>query len=53
MASLGASAMPWLVGFVSTRTGSLRIGLLVPLVGCFFMLGLLAVLRRRKLEFVG
>jgi MFS transporter, FHS family, glucose/mannose:H+ symporter len=52
MASLGASAMPWLVGFVSTRTGSLRIGLLVPLIGCFFMLGLLAVLRRRKSEFV-
>jgi MFS transporter, FHS family, glucose/mannose:H+ symporter len=51
MASLGASALPWLVGFISTRTGSLRIGLLVPLGGCFVMLGLLAVLQRRGLEF--
>jgi FHS family glucose/mannose:H+ symporter-like MFS transporter len=52
MASLGASAMPWLVGFVSTRTGSLQVGLLVPLVGCFVMLGLLAVLQRRWSKFV-
>jgi FHS family glucose/mannose:H+ symporter-like MFS transporter len=52
MASLGASAMPWLVGFVSTRTGSLRVGLLVPLIGCISMFGLLAILRRRGLEFV-
>jgi MFS transporter, FHS family, glucose/mannose:H+ symporter len=51
MASLGASAMPWLVGFVSTRTGSLRVGLLVPLVGCISMFGLLAILRRRGLDF--
>jgi FHS family glucose/mannose:H+ symporter-like MFS transporter len=51
MASLGASALPWLVGFISTRTGSLRIGLLVPLAGCFVMLGLLAALQRRGLEF--
>jgi fucose permease len=50
-ASLGASALPWLVGFISTRTGSLRIGLLAPLAGCFVMLGLLAVLQRRGLEF--
>jgi MFS transporter, FHS family, glucose/mannose:H+ symporter len=50
-ASLGASALPWLVGFISTRTGSLRIGLLVPLAGCFAMLGLLAVLQRRGLQF--
>jgi FHS family glucose/mannose:H+ symporter-like MFS transporter len=51
MASLGASAMPWLVGFVSTRTGSLRVGLLVPLIGCISMFGLLAILRRRGLDF--
>lgn len=50
-ASLGASALPWLVGFISTRIGSLRVGLLVPLAGCFVMLGLLAFLRRRGLEF--
>jgi MFS transporter, FHS family, glucose/mannose:H+ symporter len=51
MASLGASAMPWLVGFVSTRTGSLPAGLLVPLIGCISMFGLLAILRRRELAF--
>jgi MFS transporter, FHS family, glucose/mannose:H+ symporter len=50
-ASLGASALPWLVGFISTRIGSLRVGLLVPLVGCFVMLGLLTMLRRRGLRF--
>jgi hypothetical protein len=41
----------WLVGLISTRIGSLRIGLLVPLAGCFVMLGLLTVLRRRGLRF--
>jgi fucose permease len=51
MASLGGSAMPWLVGLVSTRTGSLRVGLLVPLAGCFLMFGLLMMLRRRGLKF--
>jgi fucose permease len=51
MASLGASAMPWLVGLVSTRTGSLPAGLLVPLIGCISMFGLLAILQRRGLAF--
>ncbi len=49
MASLGGSALPWLVGFVSTRAGSLRVGLLVPLAGCCLMLGLLALLHRERL----
>jgi MFS transporter, FHS family, glucose/mannose:H+ symporter len=49
MASFGGSAVPWLVGFLSTKAGSLRVGLLVPLVGCAVMLGLLAVLRRHRL----
>ena len=49
MASLGGSAVPWLVGFLSTRANSLRLGLLVPLVGCFVMLGLLALLHRQRL----
>jgi MFS transporter, FHS family, glucose/mannose:H+ symporter len=51
LASLGASALPWLVGFISTRTGSLQVGLLVPLAGCFVMLVLLAMLQRRGLQF--
>lgn len=43
----GGAAMPWLVGMLSTQTGSLRIGLLVPLSGCAIMLGTAAILRRR------
>jgi MFS transporter, FHS family, glucose/mannose:H+ symporter len=46
MASLGGSAMPWVVGFLSTKAGSLRAGLLVPLAGCLVMLGVLGLLRR-------
>lgn len=49
MASLGGSAMPWLVGFTSMKASNLRVGLLVPLVGCFVMLGGLALLRRQRL----
>ena len=50
MASLGAAAMPWLVGFVSTKTESLRLGLCVPLAGVLVMVGLLTLLRRRGLQ---
>jgi len=32
--TLGGASIPWLVGYVSTRFGSLRAALLVPLVGC-------------------
>jgi FHS family glucose/mannose:H+ symporter-like MFS transporter len=49
MASLGGSALPWLVGFVSMRASSLRVGLLVPLAGCFVMAGILALLHRQRL----
>ena len=49
MASLGGSAMPWLVGFTSMKSASLQVGLLVPLAGCLVMLGGLALLRRQKL----
>jgi FHS family glucose/mannose:H+ symporter-like MFS transporter len=34
IATLGGAVIPWLVGFVSTYSGSLRIALLVPLLGC-------------------
>lgn len=47
MAALGGATVPWAVGFVSQRSHSLRIGLLVPLVGCVAMLLLVALLRRR------
>jgi MFS family permease len=46
LAALGSMLMPPLVGVVSSRYGgSLRIGLLVPLVGCAVMLSVIALLR--------
>jgi FHS family L-fucose permease-like MFS transporter len=50
MASLGGSAMPWLVGFVSTKTNSLPIGFLVPLVGIVAMVVLATLLRKRGMQ---
>ena len=47
LAALGGATLPWMVGFVSQRANSLRVGLLVPLVGCVAMTVLVAVLRRR------
>jgi fucose permease len=46
LASLGGAFSPWLVGFVSKQTDSLRIGLLVPMVSVAVMLALVGVLRR-------
>jgi fucose permease len=40
MAGLGSSLMPWLTGVVSARTGSLRTGLVVPMLGTMAMLAL-------------
>jgi fucose permease len=45
LAALGSASMPWLVGVVSKYYQSLRIGLLVPLVGCAIMLATIALLR--------
>jgi MFS transporter, FHS family, glucose/mannose:H+ symporter len=47
VAALGGATMPWTVGFLSQQANSLRVGLLVPLVGCVAMIVLVAVLRRR------
>jgi FHS family glucose/mannose:H+ symporter-like MFS transporter len=47
LASLGGSAGPWLVGTVSQFSGSLRVGLLVPLLSALIMVGLVLLLRRR------
>src|SRR6267154_662245 len=41
LASLGGSALPWLVGFVSKQSGSLRIGLLIPFFCPILMIGVL------------
>jgi fucose permease len=40
LASLGGATMPWLVGFTSVATASLRTGLLIPLFGCIVMMAL-------------
>jgi fucose permease len=45
LAAGGASTMPTLVGVLSGYSGSLRIGLLVPLAGCGVMLAVIALLR--------
>ena len=50
MASLGGAAIPWLVGFVSTKANSLPIGFLVPLVGVFVMAALVMLLRKRGFQ---
>jgi fucose permease len=38
MGSIGGATLPWLVGVVSSDSGSLRVGLLVPIAGCAVML---------------
>jgi MFS transporter, FHS family, glucose/mannose:H+ symporter len=50
MASLGGSALPWLVGFVSTKADSLPIGFLVPLASICLMAVLVTLLRKRGLQ---
>jgi MFS transporter, FHS family, glucose/mannose:H+ symporter len=47
LASLGGSAGPWLVGFVSKHAGGLGVGLLVPLAGAITMICLVLLLRRQ------
>lgn len=40
LGGLGGAALPWLVGYLSTRFGSLKAGLVVPLAGSFSMLAM-------------
>ena len=40
IAGVGAASLPWLMGVLSARTGSLRIGFVVPVVGAVCMLSL-------------
>ena len=47
LASLGGAAGPWLVGSASKYSGSLRLGLLVPLAGAITMICLVLLLRRQ------
>jgi len=46
-ANLGGATIPWLVGFASTRVGSLQAGLAVPLVACMMMLALVQLLKKQ------
>jgi len=42
---MGGATMPWFVGLISTGTGSLGAGLLLPLAGCVAMFGLISSMR--------
>ena len=44
MAALGGATLPWAVGHLSAKLGSLRLGLLVPLVASLGMFGLHAAI---------
>lgn len=46
MAALGGAVLPWLVGVISSHTGSLQTGLLLALAGVLAQLGLFAMLVR-------
>jgi len=47
LASLGGASGPWLIGFVSKQSGSLRVGFAVPLVSAIALIGLILLLRRQ------
>ena len=47
LASVGGAAGPWLVGTVSQFSGSLRVGLLVPLLSALAMIAIVLSLRRQ------
>lgn len=40
LSNIGGGLLPWIVGVSSTRFGTLRVGLVVPLLGCAMMLAL-------------
>ena len=47
IAGVGAASLPWLMGVLSARTGSLRIGFVVPIIGAVIMLTLSLLLPLR------
>jgi FHS family L-fucose permease-like MFS transporter len=48
--NVGGAVLPWVVGLVSTQSGDLRWGYLVPLAGAAFMLAFYAAQKDTKLE---
>jgi fucose permease len=55
MASVGSAVLPWLVGFCSTAFGTLRAGLVVPIVSAMAMLALTGIrlARARRVHYDG
>lgn len=47
-ASLGGAVLPWSVGFISNRFGSLRFGLIVAIVNCCLIIALQLILIYRR-----
>lgn len=48
LAGAGGAILPWLVGYISTATGNLKFGLLVPLLGSILMLILNMILAQKE-----
>ncbi len=48
MASIGSAVLPWLVGFCSTRFGTLRAGLVVPIGSAIAMIALTGIRLMRE-----
>ena len=48
LAGIGGSILPWMIGYTSTMSGSLKVGLLVPLFGCLVMWILNGLLARSE-----
>jgi MFS transporter, FHS family, glucose/mannose:H+ symporter len=48
LSSVGGASVPWVVGFASTQSGTLRVALLIPLMGCALMLVLYSSPRLRS-----
>jgi fucose permease len=40
LSGLGGAVMPWLVGMTSTHAGGLKVGLIVPVFGCIWLLAM-------------
>ncbi len=51
LSTLGGASMPWLVGYMSTQLGSLRMALLVTLLGALIMLWLFCTEVPLKVEY--
>ena len=50
--NIGGAVLPWVVGLISTQSGDLRWGYLIPLAGAVFMLAFYATQKDGKLEAV-